>query len=70
MASDYVKLGTPVNFYAVVQAARQRGEVAMGYRLESQAHDTAKAYGVVVNPDKSKLVTFADGDKIIVLAEN
>ena len=67
-ASDYVKLGTPVNFYTVVEAARRRGEVAIGYRLKSQARDAAKAYGVVVNPDKSNKVTFAEGDKIIVLA--
>ena len=69
-AQDYVKPGTPVNFYTVVQAARQRGEVAIGYRLKSQARDAAKSYGVAVNPDKSNQVAFAEGDKIIVLAES
>jgi voltage-gated potassium channel Kch len=68
-ASDYVRLDTPVNFYTVVEAARRRGEVAMGYRLKSAAHDHEKTYGVVLNPVKSNSITFAQGDKLIVLAE-
>lgn len=67
-AQDYVRLGTPVNFYTVVEAARRRSEVAFGYRLKSQAHDAEKSYGVVVNPDKSNRVTFSEGDKVIVMA--
>jgi ion channel POLLUX/CASTOR len=70
LASNYVTLGQPVNFYTVVEAARRRGEVAFGYRLKSLANDAAQAHGVVVNPAKSKRVTFADSDRIIVLAEN
>jgi voltage-gated potassium channel Kch len=69
-AADYVRLGTPVSFYTLVEAARQRGEVAMGYRLKANAGDAANGYGVVVNPDKSKPVTFTDGDRLIVLAED
>ena len=30
-AGDYVALDRPVNFYTVVEAARRRGEVAIGY---------------------------------------
>ncbi len=69
LATNYVKPGVPVNFYTITEAARQRGEVAFGYRLHAQAKDADKAYGVVVNPDKSKEVTFSDWDRIIVLAE-
>jgi hypothetical protein len=69
-ASQYVKTGAPVNFYTVVEAARQRGEVAIGYRLQALAGDSSQAYGVVVNPDKSKMVTFSDHDRIVVLAES
>ncbi|MBI4671757.1 MAG: NAD-binding protein [Chloroflexi bacterium] len=69
-ASDYVKPGASVNFYTLVEAARRRGEVAIGYRLKRDARDAAKAYGVVVNPEKSKKVEFSTGDKIIVIAEN
>lgn len=68
-ASDYVALGRPVNFYTVVESARRQGEIALGYRLHSLAADAGKSYGVVVNPDKSDLVTFGERDRIIVLAE-
>jgi hypothetical protein len=69
-AAYYVALDQPVNFYTVVEAARRRGEVAFGYRLKALANDASQAHGVVVNPDKSKLVTFGERDRIIVLAEN
>jgi len=68
-ASDYAQPGRPVNFYTVVEAARLRGEVAIGYRLRAMAGDAAKSYGVSVNPDKSERATFAEGDRVIVLAE-
>jgi voltage-gated potassium channel Kch len=70
LASNYVALGEPLNFYTVVEAARRRGEVALGYRLRAHATDPEKAYGVVVNPDKSNPVTFSEWDRVIVLAEN
>jgi ion channel POLLUX/CASTOR len=68
-AVDYVKPGEPVNFYTVVESARRRDQVAIGYRLKSRSNSAAEAYGVVVNPDKSKDVTFAETDRIIVVAE-
>jgi Trk K+ transport system NAD-binding subunit len=66
---DYVKTGTPVNFYTVVEAARRRGETALGYRLVSESKDTEKSYGVHTNPKKSATVVFSADDKIIVMAE-
>ncbi len=68
-AANYVKLGEPVNFYTVLEAARQRGEVAIGYRRAAQANEAAQSYGIVVNPDKSQLVTFTEQDRVIVVAE-
>ena len=41
-----------------------------GYRLLAQASDASKAYGVVINPDKTAPISFTDEDKIIVLAED
>lgn len=67
--SDYVATGSPVNFYTVTEAARRRGETALGYRLMSESHDSEKAYGVHTNPNKSEKVTFSEGDKIVVIAE-
>ncbi|OGN86807.1 MAG: potassium transporter TrkA [Chloroflexi bacterium GWC2_73_18] len=69
-AGDYVRLGEPIDFYTVVEAARRRGEVALGYRLKADAEDAAKGYGVAVNPDKSRGVIFAPDDRIVVLAES
>ncbi len=70
LASNYVTIGKPVNFYTVVEAARRRGEIAIGYRIKAQAGDASKSYGVRVNPPKSKTVTFAEWDRIIVIAED
>jgi voltage-gated potassium channel Kch len=67
-AGDYIRLGEPVDFYTVVESARRRGEVAFGYRLIDQADDAGRNYGVVINPDKAKQVTFEADDKVIVLA--
>lgn len=67
---DYVETGQPVNFYTVVQAARQRGETAIGYRLAHESKNAEKSYGVHTNPLKSKEETFTGQDKIIVIAEN
>lgn len=66
----YVETGQPVNFYTVLEAARRRGETAIGYRIASQRDDAAQSYGVITNPKKSALVTFAPEDTIIVLAED
>ena len=67
--SDYVAIGQPVNFYTVTEAARRRGETAIGYRLMSESHDADKGYGVHTNPKKSGQVKFSAEDKIIVIAE-
>jgi hypothetical protein len=69
-AVNYVTPGESVNFYTVVEAARRRGEVAFGYRHMADAGDAAKAYGIVVNPDKSQSITFAERDRVIVMAED
>jgi voltage-gated potassium channel Kch len=69
-AADYVATGQPVTFYTVVEAARRRGEVAIGYRVAGELRDAGKSYGVYTNPIKSKEINFAQGDKVIVLAED
>jgi voltage-gated potassium channel Kch len=69
-ASTYVAADERVNFYTVVESARRHGEVAIGYRLMTDANDAARAYGVVVNPDKSAQLTFGAQDRVIVLSES
>jgi voltage-gated potassium channel Kch len=67
--SDYVVTGQPVNFYTVTEAARRRGETAIGYRLMSESHEADKGYGIHTNPKKCERVNFSADDKIIVIAE-
>lgn len=69
-AADYIKPGVEVDFYTVVEAARRRGEIALGYKLLAKERDASASYGVVVNPDKSAKVRFAEGDKLVVIAES
>ena len=68
--SDYIKVGEKADFYTVIESAKRKGETAIGYRIASLSHDNSKAYGVVVNPVKSKANSFTANDKLIVLAEN
>jgi ion channel POLLUX/CASTOR len=67
-AGDYVKLGAALDFHTVVEAARMRGEAAIGYRRASRRSEAREAYGVVLNPDKRAPVSFEAGDKVIVVA--
>lgn len=69
-AGRYVRSEVPVSFSTVVASAAQRGESAIGYKLAALANDAERAYGVVVNPEKSVPVTFGPKDRIIVLAED
>jgi voltage-gated potassium channel Kch len=69
-AADYIKPGQPVNFYTVIESASRKKETAIGYRIQAQANEPSKAYGVRVNPNKSEKITFTENDKIVVLAED
>ncbi len=66
---EYVTPGHPLNFYTVVEAGRQRGQVVVGYKIQAESWDKDKNHGVRLNPDKSAPITFAPGDQLIVLAE-
>jgi voltage-gated potassium channel Kch len=66
---DYVETGQPVTIYTLVEAARRRGETALGYRVGAEANHAEAYYGIRTNPAKSGKVVFAPGDKIIVVAE-
>jgi len=69
-AEDYVVPGKPVDFYTVLESARRRGEVAIGYRLQKHAHDSDRSFGVELNPPKSNRLSFAAEDRVIVLADS
>jgi ion channel POLLUX/CASTOR len=65
-AGEYVKQGAAVDFYTVLDAARQRGEIAIGYDLANREGARAPR----LNPKKSERVTFQAGDRVVVLAES
>lgn len=67
-AQDYVRLDREVSFATVVEAARRRGEIAIGFR-QPPAKGTG-GHGVETNPEKSRRVRFTERDSVIVLAEN
>ncbi len=68
-AEQYVKPGQSADFYSVIEAARRKGETAIGHRFEEHARSSEHFYGVSVNPLKTESRVYAAGDKIIVLAE-
>lgn len=68
-AELYIAPGAGADFYSVLEAARQRGETAIGYRIAAHARNSKEAYGVRVNPKKGERISFAPGDRVIVLAE-
>jgi ion channel POLLUX/CASTOR len=68
-AQDYVTTGKPISFYTMLEAARRKGQTAIGYRLLAEAGAPEQVFGVHLNPDKSAPITLAADDRIIVLAE-
>ncbi|WP_219464126.1 CASTOR/POLLUX-related putative ion channel [Nonomuraea rhizosphaerae] len=68
-AGGYVASGRPVTFSTVIEAARRRGETAIGYR-DAGAINIPPHYGIVLNPPKSQPVVLNSRDAVIVLAES
>ena len=69
-AAEYVRLDTDLPFQAVVEAALRRGEVAIGVRTAASTRDPGAAFGVALNPRKSRSIRLTAADKIIVLADD
>jgi voltage-gated potassium channel Kch len=67
--TDYLAPGAGTTFATAVAAASRRGESAIGLRLAAEADDPDAGYGVRLNPRKSASWTPAEGDRLIVLAE-
>lgn len=67
---NYIQPGKKVTFYTVLEAAAARNEVAIGYKVARLEGNAAESHGVVVNPDKSEMITFEPGDKLILIAED
>lgn len=65
-AGDYVTLDKELRFATVVEAAKRRGEVAIGYMTSSGA----LAERAHVNPKKGERIKLTAADKIVVIAED
>jgi hypothetical protein len=68
-AQNYIKKGATVNYYTVVEAARRKDEIVIGYKIKSEQNDSAKSFGIYTNPKKTTEVTFEEEDMLIVIAE-
>lgn len=64
-ASRYVKTGVETDFYTITEIAKERGEIAVGYK--KVAEDGIR---VVTNPKKSERISFQEEDYLIVIAED
>lgn len=69
-ASLYLTAGASADFYTIAEAARRRGETAIGYRVAEHARSSQNGYGINVNPPKAQKRSFAASDRIIVLAND
>ncbi|MDX2025629.1 CASTOR/POLLUX-related putative ion channel [Microcella sp.] len=65
---QYCPTTVPVSVATLIEAASRRGETFMGYRVAARIHERPD-FGVVINPRTSSSVTFAAGDRLIVLAD-
>ncbi|MFC4010545.1 potassium transporter TrkA [Nonomuraea purpurea] len=68
-APNYLLPGVEANFATLIEAARRRGESAIGYRLALRG-DEPPSYGVVLNPPKRDPLVLGDKDSVIVLAQD
>ncbi|MDF6017061.1 potassium transporter TrkA [Streptomyces sp. JH34] len=67
-ASNYVIPGAEANFATVIEAARRRGETALGYRL-AEHDEEPPTYGIFLNPSRSAPLVFGSKDAVVVFAE-
>lgn len=69
-AAEYVQLQQSVNFYTVLESAFRYGEIAVGYKLKRLEHESSQNYGIFLNPNKAETLSFSEGDRIIVIAQD
>lgn len=67
-ACDYVVHDRDVTFHTVVESARMKGQIAIGYQ-HVMGPARSEARELVLNPDKSAPVRFGPHDRVVVLAD-
>jgi len=69
----YVFIGkeTDLSFWQILNRARQRGEVAIGYQRIEDLLNGEPEKGLVINPlNKEAKISWSPGDKIVVISED
>merc|ERR1712159_604221 len=62
--------GETLSFWEIMNRARQRCEVAIGYQRREDFLNGAPEKGLVLNPlNKAKRITWSPNDKIVVISE-
>ena len=76
-AGSYIKIGSKIDFFTVMESARQRNETAIGFRLNRYSQKSLFKFngvdlnfGVCLNPMGNSEFEFEFEDKIVVLAES
>ncbi|OFV70772.1 MULTISPECIES: CASTOR/POLLUX-related putative ion channel [Acetobacterium] len=69
-ASKYIQPDKAVNYYTLVEAAKRKNEIVIGYVIAAEQKDAKKDYGIYINPSKSTMVSLGEMDGLIVIAED
>ena len=76
-AGDYVQFDQTINFFTLIDSAGQKGETAIGYRVDEFANTPSRlvgskemTYGVIINPEKNDTFKLNSHDSVIVLSES
>ena len=65
----YVTPGS-MNYATLVEAARRRGEIAIGYRRIADAGNKKANFGIMLNANKNAVIDVDPADQLIVIAED
>jgi voltage-gated potassium channel Kch len=68
--TDYVAIDRPLTFMTIAEAARRRGEIALGYKEVVHDRGVRNMAGVTINPDRRQRRTYSSTDSVVVLARN
>ena len=66
--SNYIEISDDVKYRHLVEAALMRSETAFGFRINKEAKDKSKNFGIYINPDKLGERKFKEGDELIVFS--
>ncbi|HCR49397.1 MAG TPA: potassium transporter TrkA [Bacteroidetes bacterium] len=69
-ASEYVETQKDLSFYTVVEAAKARNEIAIGWRRQADAEKRDRGFGIQLNPPKTTRLNLKPDDALIVLANH